>query len=258
MAWAYGAFFDELDEMGHTLDDDNQGFRLVGRMAWTPRYDTLSEGRYLFHTGIAYAMTQDQDDRVRFRSRPEIHRGSRLIDTRLVDGPDFDSGITSTDDIATGLYHTFGAELAWVHGPLSIQSEWIWTSINDVGSGTTDLFGAYVYASYFLTGEHRPYDRTTGVFDGVVPYENFWMVNTPRGRRAGWGAWELAARWSHLDFSQVEGQQLHDLTVGVNWHWSPNTRLIFNWIHTFVHRDVGNVADTGQGDILATRLQVTF
>jgi len=46
--------------------------------------------------------------------------------------------------------------------------------------------------------------------------------------------------------------------VGVNWHWSPNTRLIFNWIHTFVHRDVGNVADTGQGDILATRLQVTF
>ena len=90
------------------------------------------------------------------------------------------------------------------------------------------------------------------------PEENFWVVRTPNGPCAGWGAWELAARWSYLDFSDVNGQQLNDLTVGWNWYWNPHTRMMLNWIHPFAHRSLVSPSLDAQGDILAMRLQVEF
>jgi len=281
--WAYGAFFDELDEMAHVIEDDNQGVRFVGRVTWTPHYDELSEGRYLLHTGLAYLYTRprfdfdevDQSGRlVRFRSRPEIHRSDALIDTRRY--VEVENNVFERVDLDAQQYHILGAELAWVHGPLSVQSEVMWTGIDDTGFdyepavggpvhysglGHVDLYGAYVYASYFLTGEHRPYDRLDGTFGRVIPYENFWIVSTPRGCRSGWGAWELAARWSFLNFAEIQGQQLNDLTLGVNWYWNPHTRLTFNWIHPFAHNSPAAYPPglvNAEGDIFAMRMQVDF
>ena len=58
----------------------------------------------------------------------------------------------------------------------------------------------YAYVSYFLTGENRPYDRKLGVFDRVRPYEDFFRVRTDDGSiETGWGAWELAYRFSYID-----------------------------------------------------------
>ncbi|MBN2024903.1 MAG: hypothetical protein JW809_19150 [Pirellulales bacterium] len=252
--WAYGAFFDDLSEASHGIEDDSLGTRLVGRATWTPRYDEPSMGRYMIHTGLAYCYTRPRMRNnplapgtefrpVEFDAPPEIHRGDSLIDTA---------------DINTQQYHLLNAELAWVHGPLSLQGELVWASLDRVGGGATDLYGAYAFASYFLTGEHRTYDRTMAVFDRVVPYENFWVVNTPRGRRAGWGAWELAARWSYLDFSDRWGQRLHDLTVGCNWYWNPQTRMMFNWIHPFASNSPVATSPEAEGDVLAMRLQVDF
>ncbi|HUT13350.1 MAG TPA: porin [Thermoguttaceae bacterium] len=270
LTWAYGAFFEEMEEMEHAIEDDNQGVRLVGRVTWTPHYDELSEGRYLLHTGLGYVYTRPRrrDIRqldeslysgrfVRFRSRPEIHRGDRLIDTRVDD----DDAIDGNEDLDAEQYQMLDAELAWVHGPLSIQSELFWTGVDDVTRGRVNLYGAYAYASYFLTGEHRPYDRLDGTFGRVTPYENFWIVNTPRGCRSGWGAWELAARWSCLNFAEIQGQQLNDLTLGVNWYWNPYAKLMFNWIHPFAHNSPA--ADppglvNADGDVFAMRLQVDF
>ena len=256
LAWAFGAFFDEMNEGAHAIIDDNQGMRLVGRVTGTPYYDDLTEGRYLVHLGLGYGYTRPRlrEDSaatqptyyrpVDFGARPEIHRGSSLI---------------STGDIDTQQYHITNAEFAWVHGPLSIQSELMWTSLDEAGDGTTDLYGAYVFASYFLTGENRRYDRVMGDFKRVSPYENFWFVGTPRGPSSGWGAWEVACRWSYLDFSDVNGQQLNDLTVGVNWYWNPYTRMMFNWIHPVAKNSlVTGLASDGEGDILAMRLQFDF
>jgi len=271
--WAYGAFFDELDEMEHVIEDHNQGTRLVGRITWTPHYDELSEGRYLVHTGLGYVYTRPRgvdelsDDGqttrfgryVRFRSRPEIHRGDRLIDSRVNIRGNIE--VDDIDDLDAQQYHMLDTELAWVHGPLSVQSELVWAGIDEVTLGRVNLYGAYVFASYFLTGEHRSYDRLDGTFGRVYPYENFWLVNTPRGCRSGWGAWEVAARWSFLDFSELEGQQLHDLTLGVNWYWNPHARLMFNWIHPFAHNSpAANPPGlvNADGNILAMRFQVDF
>ncbi|MBN1854713.1 MAG: hypothetical protein JW829_18420 [Pirellulales bacterium] len=254
MTWAYGVFFDEMSESSHSIVDDNQGTRLVGRITATPLYDELSEGRSLVHLGLGYAYTRPRMRNnplfpgieyrpVRFDARPEIHRGDDLVDTGAINAQQ---------------YQILDAEMAIVRGPASIQGELVWTGIDEMSAGTTDLYGAYMQMSYFLTGEHQTYKRTSGTFGRVIPFENFWIVRTPGGTQAGWGAWEIAARWSYLDFSDVDGQQLNDLTIGWNWYWNAQTRMTFNWIHPFAHRSPVSPIINAEGDIIAMRLQVEF
>jgi len=254
VSWSYGVFFYDFDEAVRVTEDDNQGLRAATRLVWTPYYDEASDGRYLLHTGLGYAHARPRliDDPdvpgvsarlAEFRSRPEINRGSFLIDTGELD---------------LQQYNTLDAEFAWVHGSLSIQSELTWSSLKEASGSNAELYGTYVYLSYFLTGEHRRYDRRFNAFDRVIPYENFWLVRTPQGTRAGRGAWEAAVRWSFLDFTGVNGQQLQDVTAGFNWYWNPNTRLMFNYIHTFAHNSPVDPGADAQGDVFCMRMQVDF
>ncbi len=254
ITWSWGAFLHDLSESAHSTEDDNQGTRLAARLTWTPYYDESTLGRYLIHTGLSYVHTRPKAEAdpsgrlleyrpLRFAVRPEIHRGDNLIDTDRINSQECD---------------VLDLEFAWLHGPFRLESEFVYTAVNEVGSGSTELFGAYCLASCFLTGEQRTYNRTAAVFDEVIPLENFWIVPTPCGNAAGWGAWEVAARWSYMDFSDVAGQQLHDFTLGLNWYWNPRTRLMFNWIHPFAHNSPVSTAVNAGGDILATRLEVAF
>lgn len=49
------------------------------------------------------------------------------------------------------------------------------------------------------------------------------------------GAWELAARLSHLDLNGMNlsgpGRRLTDTTIGLNWYVNNHTKLQFNWIY---------------------------
>ncbi len=240
MTCAYGVFYDEMSETAHSIVNDNQGYRAGLRFTWAPWYDECTGGRDLLHIGMAYLYTYDADREVRFTSRSEIHRGNPLVDT----------GVLTANQL-----QQVGTELAWVRGPLSLQGECVYTQVNDAAAGTTNLWGAYAFASCFLTGEHRPYDREEGVFGRVTPFENFWFVNTPRGCATGWGAWELALRYSYLDFRDIGQQQLHNLTGGLNWYWNPNSRLLFNWIHPMRLDDINGLA---QGDVIGMRFEVDF
>ncbi len=165
VTWAFGAFFDSISPVAKERVDDNQGMRFVARTTWTPYYDELAEGRYLLHTGLGFHYTNDQDGSVRFASRPEIHEGPTLVD----------SGTLAVTD-----YSVVDAELAWVNGPLSLQSEFMWTNVNVIGGPSQDHYGAYVYGSYFLTGKHRPYNRHYGRFERIKPLEN---LGRQHGRR---------------------------------------------------------------------------
>jgi phosphate-selective porin OprO and OprP len=52
--------------------------------------------------------------------------------------------------------------------------------------------GWYAEGSWTITGESRKCIPGTGAYSGIVP-------NTPSSLSAGgWGAWELAARYSHV------------------------------------------------------------
>ena len=215
------------------------------RGTWNPYY--ANEGRHVLHFGSSVVFTDDQDNVVRFRNRPEVHEGVRFIDT---------------GNLAVSDYHRYNTEAALVWGSASLQSELYYTTTNGIaGLPDQEFYGAYVFGSYFLTGEHRPYRRTTAVFDRVTPLTNFWVVDSDCGTDVGWGAWELVARWSMSDLDDpfLAGRgaagKLHNVTTGFNWYWNPYTRYMFNWIHAMGDRnDVGD----NDADILAMRLQVDF
>lgn len=241
---SYGVFFNDIEDNDKQRIDDAQGVEFALRGVWTPVY--TANGRGLIHLGGDWRYVDDRDDSVSFNARPETHEEDYFLQTGAVAAEDF---------------HVFNTEMAAIYGPFSVQSELFLTRVNQMGGGDVDLYGAYAYASYFLTGENRGYKRREAVFDRVEPYTNFWIVRTGDGTNVGWGAWELAARWSYLDFTdgalaaEDAAGTLHDLTLGVNWYWNPNARMMFNYIHAFCNRhDVG----ANEADILAMRMQVDF
>jgi len=49
-------------------------------------------------------------------------------------------------------------------------------------------------------------------------------------RDTGWGAWQLAVRYSVADYSDedVFGGEGEAWTYGLNWYWNPNARVQLN------------------------------
>ncbi len=232
MTWAAGLFYD-VDDYGDANRDG--GYNFTTRITGVPIYE--DDGREVLHFGGSYSL-RDPKEGLRYRSRPEAHFVEHYF--------------TDTGTFAADRVNLFGAEAAWVHGPLSIQGEYVGSSV----SGSTDTAGQmfnsfYVQSSYFLTGEHRPYDRKTGVFGRVRPKRNF-------RQDGGWGAVEVAARYSYLDLRGSglpdTARQLQDVTLGVNWYLNPNMRIMANYIHSML--DGSDVS--GDTDLFMLRLQFDF
>jgi phosphate-selective porin OprO/OprP len=221
LSWSTGVFFDSISEGLKERIDDNQGYRLSGRLNWVPYYDEPSNGRYVIHTGMGVMHTGDQDNSVRFRARPQVHEGPQLID----------SGPLSADKYTTG-----NVELAIVNGPLTLQSEAFLSSVELSATGSETVHGMYAHLSYFLTGENRIYERFGqhgAQFGRNNPYNNVFAVPGCRS----WGAWEAKVRWSNLDLSRVGAGQYNDVTAGFNWYWSDRVRMMFDWIHPVTSSD---------------------
>jgi len=237
ISWATGVFLDsggEVEALKKRIDD-NQGVRVSGRLNWLPYYDEPSNGRYLLHTGVGVLYTKDQNDVLRFQTRPHIHEGPRLIDTGNF------AGDTST---------TGNLELAAVMGPLTIQSEAYLSSVHRLNGDNATIGGTYVHASYFLTGENRVYDRFGqhgAQFGRNAPYSNVFFVPGAMSL----GALELKARWSYLTLEQLNAGQYNDFTLGFNWYWSDRTRVMFDWIHPMTSS--GTTFGAHNSDILGMR-----
>ena len=135
-----------------------------------------------------------------------------------------------------------------VHGPISLQGEYALADVNTSNSmGDPSFTGAYVAATWTLTGESRTYKNSEARFGTVSPDKPF------DGEEGGNGAWELALRYSMVDLADsfVTGGELNGVTVGVNWYLNPFTRMMFN----YVFADLDDVGDT---HIFQTRFQVDF
>ena len=112
--------------------------------------------------------------------------------------------------------------------------------------GDPRFWAASLQASYFLTGEHRPYKASDGAFTRVKPLKNY-------SKDGGQGAWELAARLSYMNLNDgdVSGGRLRDLTLGVNWYLNPNVRTMWNYI-------LADPSEGGDLNAFLWRLQVAF
>jgi phosphate-selective porin OprO/OprP len=234
MTYALGAFA-ETDSLGRQTSIDGN-YRITGRITGLPWYDEERKGARLLHLGLSGSYVDSNNDAARFRTRPEAHLAPRYVDT-----------VTAL----TGVEHSWhgGAEAAVVFGPFSAQAEYFQAMVSsDVGSPT--YHGFYVFASWFITGEHRPFRRSTGVFDRIIPRRNF---NPAEG---GPGAWEVAVRYSYVDLNDegLDGGRLNDITAGVNWYLHPNTKIQLNYVNAMVDRDTFH----GRAHIVQGRFALDF
>ncbi len=247
LTWAVSAFRFPTGPFGGNIGD-NGGYGMAGRVTFAPWL--TEDGSRLVHVGAAYSFADPANDRVRYLSQPEFFisetGGADLLPIGVPVGvPPF----VDTGPIMANNFQLFAAEGGLVLGSLHMQSEAIYAVVNQRGGPTVSFAGAYAQAAYLLTGEVRPYNRSGGVFGRVRPLNNFGYC--------GWGAWELAVRWSYLDLNDanITGGRLNDLTAGVNWYLNPHTKFQFNYIHAFL-------VDAGGGDsnadIFAVRGQVDF
>ena len=237
-------------------------YAATGRMTATPVY--ANEGASVVHVGGAYQWRRadlgrtvpsgaspatgsafgDTQNVVRFRSRGDV-RDNIGAPTSFAGDPGrfVDTGYFIADSV-----NSFAPEFLLIEGPFSIQSEATFASVQNAtrlfaspagpagqSLGNPFFWGTYAEASYILTGEHRGYDRRNGMYDRIKVKNNAgWSPNGP----CGWGAWQLAYRYSFLDLNDrnLNGGMLSQHTVGLNWYINDNAKLQFNYAN--IYRDV--------------------
>lgn len=252
--WRYGVYNQRnVQGLGNYVDDHLQ-LEVTGRIANTIWYDDVSGGRGYAHWAVSGSHADSTDNgnntnEARFRTRPEARSRNRWLDTGRIAGADSFNLLGLEGVINVGRVQVVGEyQRTWVDRE---------DAFNDVA-----FDGAYVYVSYFLTGEHMPWDRKSGTLGRIKPFENFWLVDRCNGgRSAGWGAWQLAARWSHADYNDEDifGGIGDSFTFGLNWYWNPNARVQFNYIAgEITDRDTDSGVVSGDYDIFGARWMVDF
>jgi phosphate-selective porin OprO/OprP len=210
--WALGIFGGGLvaSEYGNASQDYGN---LIGRFTYLAMDhlapDQPAENR-LLHLGLSANIQYSASSTVRYRSRPESYLAAHVIDTGDIDATG--SGVA-------------GAEAAYVNGPFSVQGEFLDSVVHENDGASLNFYGFYACASWYLTGESRPYNRATGYFNRLIPRRNFDF-----GKGGAWGALELAARVSYTDLTDgpVSGGRIRLLMGELNWYLNSHVRWMFN------------------------------
>src|ERR1017187_8223642 len=221
---------------GQDFGDATKNYgRAITRITGLPIYKTDADNpdaTTLLHLGLSANVLYSSTSSIRYRSRPESHLAPYVVDT---------------GDIVADSALVAGAEAAWVSGPFSLQAEYLHSWVDEHNGQVPEFGGFYATASWFLTGETRPYDRQNACFGRVIPHKNFdWG-------KGGWGAWELAARGSYLnlDSADVHGGRLSMLMTGVNWYLHSHVKWRFEY--GFGH--VSGIQPEGNLNIFQTRVE---
>jgi phosphate-selective porin OprO/OprP len=214
-AGAFGQEAGQVDASGR-----NEGYAFTGRFTVVP----VRSAKGLIHIGGALsarwpdAATGADTNTFRFRARPETDISlTRFLTTGKIRAVDHTS--------------YYNGEFASVYGPASLQAEYTKVVVRRLGSLPNESFdGWYVSGSVFLTGESRNYVSSDAEFDRVYP-------------RSRHGAWELAARVSHINLTDssvtpvVAGGSAMNYTVGLNWYINANFKWMLNYVRVINDAD---------------------
>ncbi len=248
----YGIFQEGATNTNRYIQEDNQGQVFNVRLSAAPVFE--KEGRHVLHLGghWSYASTKDGSTSV-----------SGNVGSIAWLPTSISTGSTSNDTFACNHHNRAGIELAYQRGAFAVQSEAFVGEYagykNQPGRTAT---GAYVELKYFLTGEHRSYDLKKGMFGAVKMKNNFHPHKVGDWNLVdGFGAWQVVVQWSYLDLgdwrdvSTRAGQQ-NDVTLGLNWFWTPNIRWIFEYVHS--EQNISGYRGNTSEDIFGTSLRLHF
>jgi len=245
VTWAFSGFRFPTDAFGGQIGD-NGGYGLATRLTGL----LIDDEQVALHIGGAYSLIDPANNAVRYRSQPEVFvaetGGAAFVPAGVPSSvpPFVDTGV-----IETNIANLFAAEIATTIGSFNAQSEVIYANVDRIGGSAVSFSGVSAQAAYILTGEHRPYNRKKGVLGRVVPAQPFGA--------GGYGAWEVATRWSYLDLddADVRGGRLNNWTLGTNWYLNEFTKFQVNYIHAFLNSPVNGDSNA---NIVAVRAQVDF
>lgn len=227
---AAGAFYAGADT-NDFQGGDGATVGLTERFIFAPIHDQ-DTGR-LWHFGIALSERIPESGVITINQQPR----SPL----LYLGDSSNSPFVPVIEIPASYQQLLNLQLAIANGPLWAQSEWYGSWIVQSAGHPVFFHGSYVACGCFITGEHRTYPGPNGGLGAVHVDRPFLRGPVARGKEHGWGAWELVARFSYLDFldadtplgpsSQAVGIQLPESTFGVNWYLADHVRLMFNYVY---------------------------
>jgi len=134
---------------------------------------------------------------------------------------------------------TYDLEASWRRGPFWLHGEYLRNEVAAPDLGDPVFRGHHLTASWILSGEMRAYNRRSGVFGPVPVARSVYQ--------GGWGAWELALRWTELDLTdaEIEGGETQILSAAVNW-WL-TSYFSFNLYYRHIQLDRFGLQGTSDG-----------
>lgn len=164
------------------------------------------EKHQVVHLGVNYDNRPYQD----LSFRPENHMGSKYSYT-------FDDTDGRSD---------LGFELGTTFESISFQGEYK-SQTYAATHKDYKIDSYYAFASYFLTGEHRPYKHAA--FGRVKPQNDI--------DNGGLGAIEVLARYSNTTVSQdvlamnsANPEKINTISIGLNWYLNAHARFMYNYV----------------------------
>jgi phosphate-selective porin OprO and OprP len=248
---------------GGTLNGEQTGsvFRLV--------YRPIKNADYTVHLGVSGSVVFSPNFRLsgvpgvsqsvlQLRDQPEL----RVDPSRLID----------TGQISASGAQTVGPELAFGYRNFLVEGEFQQIYIDQSKlegqlSPTLGFNGGYAELAYVLTGEPIPYNASRAAFSSPIPDRPFSLEN------GGWGAWEVAARFSTVDLNShvipgiaqtstggVYGGEQTIYTLGLNWFPNENLRFMLDYYFVDVNRlnTAGTVQIGQRYQAIALRSQIAF
>lgn len=253
VTWAASVFGFPTDFYGGSLGDSGYG---TAERITTLLIDEC-EGRRILHAGFDHVITVPNSAGSFYRNVPEYGGPFGGANGTVGDVPFFVNSGTLLYDSS----NLINFELAGVYDSLHWQSEARYALV-DIAGDTVTLPSYYVQFGYILTGEVRPYNKANAVLGRIKPKHPF-------ERGCGWGAWEVAARYSYIDLNpiapyssggagllpgQPPGGALNDMTLGLNWYLNNNLKVQFQYVRAMLNTSVASSST----DIVAFRTQLDF
>ena len=215
---------------------DADGKDILGRLAFDAA-KMLGHKDNIYHVGVAYG-TGIQPGKNSFQQASTEARGLQFFKTKDFNNLEFK-------------LQRFGFDSTLAFGPVKFTGEYV----KNVYSGESlrgdgferNLDTYYLSANWMITGEnYSHFFGKDGGFGNIKPNRNFDMSG-------GWGAWELAARFSHLDasdfktsnltgtgvLSQGSANQANAYTIGLKWYLNPSVRFYMEYVNTDFNMPVG-------------------
>ena len=218
MTYTFG-FFNNWIETGKSFSAN--GSQFTARVSGLPMY---SSDRDLLHLAVGYKYTGATDGIISFKARPEANTAPSFVNTAA---------------FAAKGANMLMLEGLKVFGPLSFLAEYMNAFVSSSQFNNPSFYYWQLASSWFITGENRRYNRTTGNLGKLIPAKNFKFR-----RSSGTGTFELGARYTQTNLSVpgINGGKVSRFTTAISWY--PNAHFRYEINYGIVKLDKSNLIGT--------------